>query len=771
MDIGLVLEGGGGKGAYQIGVWRALRELGIEKHIKVVSGTSVGALNSALFLQGDLARAEKLWFSVSQEQILSNFLSNEDALFTQDGLNHFLRAALANSAYRKKILCYAACKRARDGYIRYFPFHSIIDPGYQRKILLASSAIPAAFPPVELDGEEYVDGGANGDNTPIGPVYENKVSTILVVHLSPEMMTPAWAWPGAEIIDLSPSESLGSFFTGTMDFDPERAKRRYEMGYQDAMTRLWPLAGILRQKEPSPALARTRPSKTPQIPAPLQSEIKQERDDPNMEKIQFENEELQRKYDQRIARLKEIARSPALTTKILWNATASRYAETVGKVQKLMGEEELRSEQVSDRLDKQLNAFLKKCASPEFHIALVGAIKAGKSSLINALLGEELASTKVTPETAALTKFRGTKSDDYVQITFYTPQEWDMLWASAQKALSSKFMEEYQQLQAEKERAEWVGHDVVRTACSSRKQLKDEIKKWTSSRSATHYFVKEVEVGVQAFPLPEGVILVDTPGLNDAVQFRSDITSNYIGRANAVFVCVKADKLSGPELSTIFSVFANTRYNPEKVYIIATQQDALNAPVADWRAQREVWLGYLKDPKCFGSSALAEQNLVSTSAYLYTLLKNQAELDEDRRFQLWSAAMKLRCQPTELPDRYEELLEFTGVSALLRKMNDEIVLKYRDLLVDDIKGSFDLVRSSITNFLEGIQRRQQEIVKASEKSIDDLQKIQSETQKKLEDAKADQEESAELIKQINEQTKSQKKNLMDAIRSLGGSKK
>ena len=55
--IGLVLEGGGGKGSYQIGVWKAIRELGLEKKIVAVSGTSVGALNAALFAKGDFETA------------------------------------------------------------------------------------------------------------------------------------------------------------------------------------------------------------------------------------------------------------------------------------------------------------------------------------------------------------------------------------------------------------------------------------------------------------------------------------------------------------------------------------------------------------------------------------------------------------------------------------------------------------------------------------------------------------------------------------------
>jgi len=47
--IGLVLAGGGAKGGYQIGVWRTLREMGIDRLVTGVAGASVGAINAALF--------------------------------------------------------------------------------------------------------------------------------------------------------------------------------------------------------------------------------------------------------------------------------------------------------------------------------------------------------------------------------------------------------------------------------------------------------------------------------------------------------------------------------------------------------------------------------------------------------------------------------------------------------------------------------------------------------------------------------------------------
>ena len=68
MTYGLVLEGGGGRGGFHIGVWQALRELNIE--INGVTGTSVGALNGALFALGKYDEAVKLWSNIQTTDVL-----------------------------------------------------------------------------------------------------------------------------------------------------------------------------------------------------------------------------------------------------------------------------------------------------------------------------------------------------------------------------------------------------------------------------------------------------------------------------------------------------------------------------------------------------------------------------------------------------------------------------------------------------------------------------------------------------------------------------
>ena len=64
----LALEGGGAKGAYEIGFWQALQEAGIE--FNAVSGTSVGALNGAMMALGDLEKAKELWLNIRYSQVM-----------------------------------------------------------------------------------------------------------------------------------------------------------------------------------------------------------------------------------------------------------------------------------------------------------------------------------------------------------------------------------------------------------------------------------------------------------------------------------------------------------------------------------------------------------------------------------------------------------------------------------------------------------------------------------------------------------------------------
>lgn len=244
-EWGLVLNGGGGKGAYQIGVFKALYEHKICDYITGVSGTSSGALNSALFAHGDLDTSVKAWESVSPEtflQISPELIDFKEGLLTRDGLIKifddyidFERIRMSDKTIYATVTDFGPNDETK-GTVRYLrlnyrPVDEI------RDILLASSALPIIYSPVRIDGNVCRDGGME-DNMPISPLYIEGIRHFIVVGLSEETEIPYEKFPDAEFLLIRPEESLGDFITGTLDFTKSGAKTRMELGYIDAIRRL-----------------------------------------------------------------------------------------------------------------------------------------------------------------------------------------------------------------------------------------------------------------------------------------------------------------------------------------------------------------------------------------------------------------------------------------------------------------------------------------------------------------------------------------------------
>lgn len=232
---GLVLAGGGARGAYQVGVWRALTQLGLAERIQAVAGTSIGALNGALFVQGSLMQAEALWRSISPAMVVAE---NSRWKCSQERLTalldqHVDRRALAASP----ISLYATCLTGFPlGTPTYFTLNGCSVKRIDQ-ILCATAAVPFIFQPVEIDGVTYSDGGVGirRDNVPIRPVCEAGCETVIVVHLSPWQVVNPKAYPGVRLIQIVPSTGLGFGLNGQLDFNPGHAMQRMEQGYWDAM--------------------------------------------------------------------------------------------------------------------------------------------------------------------------------------------------------------------------------------------------------------------------------------------------------------------------------------------------------------------------------------------------------------------------------------------------------------------------------------------------------------------------------------------------------
>ena len=88
-ESGLVLEGGGAKGSFQIGAWRALREAGIK--IKGVSGVSVGALNGALICMDDPEKAEDIWHNINYSAVMDFNMNTGSILETAEEIKKLIK--------------------------------------------------------------------------------------------------------------------------------------------------------------------------------------------------------------------------------------------------------------------------------------------------------------------------------------------------------------------------------------------------------------------------------------------------------------------------------------------------------------------------------------------------------------------------------------------------------------------------------------------------------------------------------------------------------
>lgn len=189
--IGLVLSGGGAKGAYSVGVVSALKHLGIEPD--VVSGTSSGALIASMVVADEQEKLVDIWRNLTADQIYSrmwkitfllSFLGNYTYPFFSSGpLNQLIKRSVDVDKVRKsdKQLIINSFNLTLGKVVRFYnDFHDI------HLALLASSSIPVIFPPVKIDGHLYVDGGVT-DNVPLKSAIQNGAEKIyIVMNFRPE---------------------------------------------------------------------------------------------------------------------------------------------------------------------------------------------------------------------------------------------------------------------------------------------------------------------------------------------------------------------------------------------------------------------------------------------------------------------------------------------------------------------------------------------------------------------------------------------------------
>lgn len=465
----------------------------------------------------------------------------------------------------------------------------------------------------------------------------------------------------------------------------------------------------------------------------------------------------------KLKQISEVIKEGAKFEEILWNETAQKTARVLNKVNVLAEIGELPS--YTKELAGDIEELLHKCKDAEFQIAIVGVMKAGKSFLMNALMGIEIASVEVNPETAALTKFRSADGF-YINVKFHNEKQWTKLKDSARisKNVGEHSLKEMLKNPAiEKMERKWIGHKDLFNVCGNLSELKEKVKRYTSSQTAEHLFVSEVEVGVDrnTFNMPQEVVFVDTPGLKDPVKYRSEITREYIKKADAVLIAVPTAALTTEGNEIITTVLDCTDAN--KAYIVATQKD-LKDKEEDCEKIVSLWVKQLIAAKRYPNERSVRNRIILTSAKMDLLMSKWLSLSEEEREDLEQFSIddytalehfvkrtlnNHRYSIENLPDDEESshvIERNAGILTLRRKLSENLITKYREIKILDIQDAYLRCKKQIRNICKNDIRQCENAIAIAEAGTEAIRKRVEELSM---EQKTLQEESEEIKKEAN----------------------
>lgn len=250
MKTAIVLSGGGAKGAYQIGVWKALKKM----HLKydIVTGTSAGALNGAFMTQKDYYKAISMWENINFDMVLDAQIKGDFKTTTgkKQIIKDYIKELISDDGIGMNV---SKLENTVDKYINPRKFYnSNVDFGLvtvnlsnlkpitltkkeipEEKLkdyLMASATCFPAFKIKDIDNEKYIDGGYY-DNLPINLAIDMGADNIIAVDLGTIGIKKRIKNKNIKVTTIVPKNDLGSFLI----FDSYYSKKAIRFGYNDTM--------------------------------------------------------------------------------------------------------------------------------------------------------------------------------------------------------------------------------------------------------------------------------------------------------------------------------------------------------------------------------------------------------------------------------------------------------------------------------------------------------------------------------------------------------
>ncbi len=226
------------------------------------------------------------------------------------------------------------------------------------------------------------------------------------------------------------------------------------------------------------------------------------------------------------------------------------------------------SDNISFREDlKSVQSYLD---SQKFSIGITGVINAGKSTLLNALMGKEILGSSVVPETANLSLLKYSK-ESYARVMYWSKPEWEKILRSADEIEAMELFVKQTKEAFKDELLDYIKDEgrideiMVKDLCLYTSATKSEKK---------CNLIKQVELGVDLEFLADGIEIVDTPGLDDIVIQREEITKEYLSRCDLMIHLMNVSQ-SATQKDIEFIIDALRYQNISKLLIVLTRADSV----------------------------------------------------------------------------------------------------------------------------------------------------------------------------------------------------
>ena len=252
----------------------------------------------------------------------------------------------------------------------------------------------------------------------------------------------------------------------------------------------------------------------------------------------------------------------------------SSFKELKATIEELISQ--LHEDITNEEISKEIKTTKDYLNTQKFSIGITGVMNAGKSTMLNALMGREILGSAVVPETANLTIVKYNPTDN-AKVYYWNTQEWDRILKSAEQLESMRdFVNETNKI---------FGDDIknyIRPTSRFDEIDINDLSSYTSAATSGKKcnLVKYVELGSKLNFLSDGIEIVDTPGLDDPVIQREEITKEYISACDMMLHLMNVSQ-SATLKDVEFIIDALLYQNISKLLIVITRADTVSKEQLD----------------------------------------------------------------------------------------------------------------------------------------------------------------------------------------------